>query len=104
MHGSSYPVVYTDNAKASLAELLDFWEAVHGKVKSIEYMLALQHHLDFLSRNPFAGRLLERHPHELRQYVAHPTYSIIHEWQAASQTVKVLAFWDNRRNPEHLRV
>jgi toxin YoeB len=93
-------IIWSYRAKVDLLGILDFYFQRNGtKVYSSKINLSIRKSIKLLSKHPNIGKITDvlnvRH-------LIQGDYLIFYEIRA--ETIEILTIWDNRQNPEALKI
>lgn len=92
-------IIWTDIARKQRNHIFNYW---NSRNKSTTYSIRLNkliyEKINFLKANPLTGIELEVENYRNLHF---EKYSLI--YKISNNTIFILAFWDNRQNPEKLK-
>lgn len=96
-----FQVDWTENASQQRIDILEFWiehnqSEIYSKKIFAETLIAEQ----LLKENPLIGTLTDLD--EIRRILILRNFSMFYTIQ--NHVIKILAFYDNRRNPDNLEI
>ncbi|MBK9335091.1 MAG: type II toxin-antitoxin system RelE/ParE family toxin [Lewinellaceae bacterium] len=97
---SGYPIVWSPRTKDEFAEILGFIEVQFGSEIAADCVLLVETMIDKIA--VFPGMFAASGGHNIRRAVVQKNLSIFYRFQR--DQVDILKVWDNRCNPEDLRL
>ena len=95
-------IKWTEHAKKENADILRFWiKHNQSKVYSKKIRRDTNKKLSLLKKNIFMGKEIEDFD-PVRRILILENFSLFYILD--DDTIKIVAFWDNRRNPENLEI
>lgn len=95
-------IKWTEHARREKAEILKFWiKNNQSNSYSQKIKKETQRKLSLLKKNSFMGEELEDFD-EVRRILILENFSLFYKIEI--NQIKILSFWDNRRNPENLEI
>lgn len=97
-----YVIKWTDKAQDEYLNTLSFWIS-HNKSKTFSRKLMNEviQTENFLLRNPFSSSLIDN-TRKIYKIPILKHFSII--YTVENKTIYIVSFWDNRRNPNDLKI
>ena len=99
----AYKVVWTKKARKQRVETLTYGALTFGKRLALKFKEALHQYDRLLASNSHLGPiepLLIQEPQIFRSVVVHKHYKLIYYVNTNSNTIYIVALWDNRREPK----
>ncbi|HAP96164.1 type II toxin-antitoxin system RelE/ParE family toxin [Epilithonimonas hominis] len=96
-----YKVIWSDDAESDYYNTLVFWTK-HNKSNSYSKKLIanVERKINYLIQNPNSG--IATNFHNTYKVPILKYFSLY--YRLSEQTIEIIAFWDNRRNPENLEL
>lgn len=96
-----FQISWTRKALFSFADTLNYWNFHNSSQKySRKLRIEVEKKEKLISKNPNIGTLSEIEG--IRYVLIDKNFSIY--YRVVENTVEILAFWDNRRNPDKLEI
>lgn len=95
-----WDIIWSEQAETDYYDTLSFWTAHnYSETYSIKILKEVERAEELLSINPYIGSIRFQDGVEIRKFAILRNFSIIYK---ISDLVEIIAFWDNRRNPNSL--
>lgn len=95
-----YKIVWGHTAEQDYLSTLQYWISNNQSNRySLKLMEAVEKTEDYIPQNPFMGVLIDAYK-EVRKLQIMQHYSLIYKIEG--NVINIVAFWDNRRNPDDL--
>jgi len=94
-----FQIIWSDEAEVDYIETLNYWiENNQSDKYALKLMEEVEKKEDLISENPFTGTPSEIE--NVKSVLVDRNFSIY--YKINDDTIEILSFWDNRRNPENL--
>lgn len=97
---STYPVTWSPKAKDEFVNILAFIEGQFGSETAADCVLMVEALLERIAT--FPNMFPASGPHSIRRAVVQKNLSIYYRFQG--DQIDILKVWDNRQNPDDLRL
>ncbi len=97
---SDYPIVWSPKAKSEFVEILEFVESQFGSESAADCVLLVEAMTEKIAVFPLMFPSFGQH--KIRKAVVQKNLSIFYRFHR--DQIDVLKIWDNRQNPEDLRL
>lgn len=95
-----YKIVWGYTAEQDYLSTLAYWKSNNQSNRySLKLMEAVEKTEDYIAQNPFMGVLIAAYK-GVRKIRIMQHYSLI--YSVEENIINIIAFWDNRRNPDDL--
>lgn len=95
-------IKWTEHARREKVEILKFWiKNNQSNIYSQKIKKETQRKLSLLKKNSLMGEEVEDF-NEVRRILVLENFSLFYTIEV--NEIKILSFWDNRRNPENLEI
>jgi plasmid stabilization system protein ParE len=94
-----YQIIWQSAALVGFSELLYYLDTHYGAAAGEQLLSDVNRKIDLLQNNPFIYRQTRRKPSLRRCLINHHTV-LYYQVNKAKRTIRLLAFWDTRRNPD----
>ncbi len=96
-----FQIIWSDEAEVDYIETLNYWiENNQSDKYALKLMEEVEKKEDLISENPFTGTPSEIE--NVKSVLVDRNFSIY--YKINDDTIEILSFWDNRRNPENLEL
>jgi len=96
-----FQIIWSDEAEVDYIETLNYWiENNQSDKYALKLMEEVEKKEDLISENPFTGTPSEIE--NVKSVLVDRNFSIY--YKKNDDTIEILSFWDNRRNPENLEL
>ncbi len=96
-----FQIIWSDEAEVDYIETLNYWiENNQSDKYALKLMEEVEKKEDLISENPFTGTPSEIE--NVKSVLIDRNFSIY--YKINDDTIEILSFWDNRRNPENLEL
>ena len=93
-----FQIIWSDEAEVDYIETLNYWiENNQSDKYALKLMEEVEKKEDLISENPFTGTPSEIE--NVKSVLVDRNFSIY--YKINDDTIEILSFWDNRRNPEN---
>ena len=96
-------IVWLPQARIQFHEIITYWAE---ELESVSYVQKIredvQRVLEILKFSPRIGRTVEDINEEVRRVTILRNYSIFYKWVEDYHEIQIIAFWDNRNDPNKL--
>jgi putative stabilisation protein len=96
-------IVWLPQARIQFHEIITYWAE---ELESVSYVQKIredvQKVLEILKFSPRIGRTVEDTNEEVRRVTILRNYSIFYKWVEDYHEIQIIAFWDNRNDPNKL--
>ena len=95
-------IKWTEHERREKVEILKFWiKNYQSNIYSQKIKIETQRKLSLLKKNSLMGEEVEDF-NEVRRILILENFSLFYTIEV--NEIKILSFWDNRRNPENLEI
>ena len=99
---SGYKIQWTEHALEELKETFEYLELNWTERESRKLSEKIEHVIKLISDNPFL--FPESEDVKVRKAVVHKLNTIYYRENSTNQSVEILSFFNNRKNPKKLKL
>lgn len=96
-----FSVIWSNEAQVSFLTGVDFIQNEWSNVEATKFIIRTENLISQISKHPFLFKAYKKST-TIRCGILHKNTTLYYEVEEKTQTIKILLFWNNQRNPNSL--